>query len=80
MILEKFLQEADPQDFRDCMLENLQKHDKKYYCMLSEIYYNDKAHFDQLSPGCKAAIILYLSYAMSSIRTEDVITEFMESL
>ena len=78
--IQEYLNNADPQDFIDCMKENLAKHDKKYYCMLSEIYYNDKAHFNQLSNGCKAALIFYLAYVMSREHAQEGIDEFMESL
>lgn len=59
--LQKYLNEADPQDFLDCLKENLEKDSGEYYTMLAEIYYNDKAHFNQLSAGCKAALIIYLN-------------------
>ena len=48
--------------------------------MISELYYNDKAHFDQLSAGCKAAAIIYLIYVNSTVYTQEGIDAFMESL
>lgn len=60
--LEKYLKEADAQDFLDCLKENFEKDTDEYYTMLAEIYYNDKAHFNQLSAGCKAALLIYLKF------------------
>ena len=78
--IKVYIANADPQDLKDCLSENLEKHSKRHFNMLSELYYNDKAHFDQLSAGCKAAAILYLAYAMSREFTQEGIDEFMESL
>ena len=58
--LIEYLNKADPQDFVDCLKENYSKDSPEYFRMLSEIYYNDKAHFNQLSDGCKAAMMIYL--------------------
>lgn len=57
------LDEADAQDFTDCLKENFDRDCDEYYKMLAEIYYNDKAHFNVLSAGCKAAMIVYLKLA-----------------
>lgn len=78
--LADYIYEADAQDFKDCMLEHLMKHSKQHYVMISELYYNDKAHFDQLSDGCKASILLYLAWAMSREFAQEGIDKFMESL
>jgi len=59
--LKTYLSEADPQDFYDCLKENLEKDNDKYFSMLATLYWNDKAHFNQLSAGCKAALIIYLN-------------------
>jgi len=78
--LKEFIQEADAQDLKDCLVEHLEKHSKRHYAMMSELYYNDRAHFDQLSSGCKASILLYLSWAMSQEFAQEGIEKFMESL
>ena len=59
--LKTYLSEADPQDFYDYLKENLEKDNDKYFSMLATLYWNDKAHFNQLSAGCKAALIIYLN-------------------
>ena len=78
--LQDYVEAADPQDLHECLLENLRKHSKSHFNMISELYYNDKAHFDQLSAGCKAAAIIYLIYVNSTIYTQEGIDAFMESL
>ena len=78
--IKEYISQADPKDLQDCLLENLEKHSKRHFNMLSELYYNDRAHFDQLSLGCKAAAMLYLSFVMGKEYVQEGIEEFMESL
>lgn len=59
--VKTYLQEADPQDFYACLKENLEKDSDRYFAMLSTLYWNDKAHFNQLSAGCKVALVIYLN-------------------
>lgn len=59
--LQNYLNQADPKDFKDCLEENITaENQERHYKMLAEIYWNDKAHFNQLSNGCKAAAIIYI--------------------
>lgn len=78
--LQDYVNAADAQDLKDCLVEHLEKHSKSHFNMMSELYYNDKAHFDQLSDGCKASVILYLAWAMSREYTQEGIDKFIESL
>ena len=59
--LQRYLEEADAKDFLYCLKEDLSSDNAKHYKMLAELYYNDKAHFNVLSAGCKAALLIYLS-------------------
>lgn len=59
--LQKYLNEADADDLKRCLVENFSnENQERHYKMLAEIYWNDKAHFNQLSAGCKAALIIYI--------------------
>jgi len=59
--LKTLLEQADPKDFADCLRENLNaSNQEQHYNMLAEIYYNDRTHYNALSAGCKAALIIYL--------------------
>ena len=59
--LLKYLNEADAEDLERCLVENFSnENQERHYKMLAEIYWNDKAHFNQLSAGCKAALIIYI--------------------
>ena len=67
--LKEYLQKADAQDLKECLLENFVEKDcPEHFLMLSEIYYNDKAHFNVLSDGCKAAMLIYLQLSAWSRR------------
>lgn len=51
----------DRSNFIECFLENESKADEPSWSkMLREIAYEDKSHFDKLSEGCKAAMLLTL--------------------
>ena len=76
--LETYIAQADAQDLKDCLLEHFQKHSKQHFVMISELYYNDKAHFDQLSDGCKASILLYLAYSNSRECVVEAIDKMLE--
>jgi len=59
--LQKYLNEADAEDLKRCLVENFSnENQERHYKMLAEIYWNDKAHFNQLSAGCKAALLIYI--------------------
>ena len=66
--LIKYLKAADAEDLKACLVENLEKDSYDYFAMLSEIYWNDQAHFRVLSDGCKAAMIIYLHSSNWSAR------------
>lgn len=59
--LLEYLNQADPKDLLDCLKENFgDANQERHYKMLAEIYWNDKTHFDALSAGCKAALLIYI--------------------
>lgn len=58
--IAKYVKEADPADLAACLKENFEKDIGSYRLMLSEIYHIDKAQFNSLSAGCKAALLIYL--------------------
>jgi len=61
--LQEYLKSADPQDLVDCLKEHFEKDaiDNKHFEMISILYWNDKSHFNMLSAGCKASIVIYLA-------------------
>lgn len=59
--IAKYVKEADPADLGACLKENFEKDSGSHRLMLSEIYWTDRFHFDILSAGCKAAMLIYLS-------------------
>ena len=61
--LVNYLAKADAQDFTECLREHFAKDaiDDKHFEMISLLYWNDKTHFNALSAGCKASILLFLS-------------------
>ena len=66
--LMEYLNKADAEDLKACLIENLEKDSHDYFAMLSEIYYNDKAHFNVLSDGCKAAMMIYLKLRWMAVK------------
>lgn len=59
--LLKYLVAADAEDLKKCLIENFTAEDQeRHYRMLAEVYWNSKPHFDVLSAGCKAAMLIYL--------------------
>ena len=59
--LKKYLRKADAEDLARCLRENFCASDQeKQYRMISELYFNDNRSFSILSPGCKAAAIIYI--------------------
>ena len=60
------LNKADTTDFVNCLKENLLNSNEKYYNMLMGIKMNDPVHYNSLSKGCQAAMIIYFNlYEMS---------------
>lgn len=61
--LKEYLDKADSKDLLDCLKEHLEKDtvDDKHFEMISLLYWNDKTHFNALSAGCKASILIYLA-------------------
>ena len=61
--LQEYLAKANPKDLLDCLNEHFAKDaiDDKHFQMISLLYWNDKTHFNCLSDGCKASILIYLS-------------------
>lgn len=59
--LKEYLGKADSEDLARCLRENFCTYDQEnHYRMISELYFNDKKSFGILSPGCKAAAIIYI--------------------
>jgi hypothetical protein len=59
--LLEYLNKADAEDLARCLVENFSnENQERHYKMLSEIYWNDKSHFNALSDGCKAAALIYI--------------------
>ena len=63
--LLKYLAVADAEDLKKCLIENFTAEDQeRRYKMLAEVYWNSKPHFDVLSAGCKAALLIYLFFGV----------------
>ena len=59
--LLEYLNKADAEDLKRCLIENFgDENQERHYKMLAEIYWNDKPHFNGLSNGCKAALLIYI--------------------
>ena len=78
--LQEYIDAADPQDLKDCLLEHFTKHSKQHWLMIHDLYYDDKAHFEQLSPGCKASILLYLGYQNSRECVVEAFDKMLEEI
>ena len=63
--LLKYLVAADAENLKKCLIENFTAADQeRHHKMLAEVYWNSKPHFDVLSAGCKAALLIYLFFGV----------------
>jgi hypothetical protein len=47
-------------DFVDCLQDNMSQANKNRYLLLKHIYQNEKASWNTLTVGCRAAALIYL--------------------